>query len=269
MRKVTLVGLLILVMMGCSSNEDGALESTRSYFHFAISPRTGSDGDWQNYVLIEVDEHGKVLDLVLDGINRLASATRRELSQTGIYNELEGYNFYDEATLVETDMIGQSAEELPDLLDGISGAAQTGFDSADWSELVRTALANEPIEKGPYLNGAYHAASNEPVEGFIDFVNFVVVYGHIVSVGWNATSEEGQLRYDPVLQLNVDTETASWREQVDMIERHLLEVQDPRLITFDEHGFSLELPGIDIEIETFVSLVVEALTNGPISIEME
>ena len=270
MKKLILVLLMLMVLplTACRQNEDEYVDTGERFMHFAIEGRN-QHGGWQNFILVEVNEVGIVTDLVLDGVNHLSSATKRELSQLGLYEALEGYDFYTEARLIEESLIGQSSIHIPLALADSFPSEAGAFNPADWSDLALSAITNSPIEQGPYLNGRYHASAEVAVDGFINFVNFIVVNGHIISVQWNATSEDGLLRHDYVLMTNWDAQTRSWRDQAIILEEELLILQDPMLFTFDEGGYSLTIPAISIEIETFVSFVVQALTAGPTPIVVE
>jgi len=266
MFKLITAFVALFLLVACRSEPEQVDDGSR-YTHFAIQQHEPYS-DWQDFILIEVDGQGYITSIQLDGVNPIVSSTRRESSRLGLYEGVSGYDFYERIHGLEEELIGQPVAELTALL---QDGSEDGFDPASWTTLAVIALSADPIERGPYLNGLYQSMAEEVVDGFYYFVNFIVVHGHIVSVQWNAITEDGFLKYDYVFMMGVgdDSDVRQWRDQAILLEEELIRLQDPMLFTFDGDGYATDIAGVDIPIETFVTLLVQGLAEGPITTDLE
>jgi len=267
MFKLLTILSMSLLLVACRAEPEPIDDGIR-YTYFAMEQHD-PHGDWQNFILIEVDSQENITAIQLDGVNAILSSTRRDLSHLELHeDDTEDYAFSEHIADFEESLIGQPVAELTAL---IQDGDTDGFMPSAWTMLAITALSSDPVERGPYLNGLYQSTADEPVDGFYHFVNFIVVHGHIVAVQWNAITEDGFLKYDYVTMTGVGagSEVRAWRDQAILLEDALLDIQDPLLLTFDENGYATDLEDVEIEIETFVSLVIRGLAYGPITIELD
>jgi len=264
MFKLLTVLATVFLLVACQPEPEVEDDGTR-FTYFAIENRS-SHNDWQDFILIETNSQGDITSITLDGINPIISSTRRESARLGLYEEMAGYNFYEQMRAFEEELIGQPMIELTVLLEGGDAGR---FEPSRWAHLAMAALSAGPLEAGPYLDGLYQSIADEEVDGFTDFVNFIVVHGHIVEVQWNAITEDGFLKYDYISRTGSTSDVRVWREQAILLEEELLRIQDPLLLTFDADGYAIDLDDVEIPIEIFVSLVVRGLAQGPTVIDLE
>ena len=259
------ISSLLVVMLAACGENDNISNDVNTHIYFAIDESFSEEG-WRNFVLLEIDENDVIINLEFDGVNSSANSTRRSLTPENMVN----INFEEEISIVEDLFIGDSVEELINALDdNLNVNDNIEIDMTSFVELTKTALESSPVESGPYIDGLYHVSSEESDDyGLVDFVNFIVKNGNIIAIHWNAISEDGTLRYDPFLisPTTEEAENQTWQQQANRVEQFLLEIQDPMEVTFDEYNMIEGVFGIDIEAATFISLVVSALAEGPITI---
>ena len=266
MFKFILIFVCLFTVVGCGDNDVVIDETLPVTTYFAIESNL-ADGEWQDFISISVNSENIVTNIELNGVSQLASRSRREIAQLDDYEEVFGYNFYEQADLLERYLIGTYRDGLAN---GIRAAYDTGrvdFDTQTFADLAVLALASSPIEQGPYIDGTYRSTSDIDDDGLQYFVNLFVLNGDIVAVHFNATSNNG-LKYEP-FSTTTDDETNAWRHQAALLEQSLIELQDPMAFTFCENGFTTDIPGVTIEIESFVSLTTQALAAGHVAIESE
>jgi len=279
MLKIILIMSLFLVV-GCDRLRD-SVDEAEEYtnidlpvtIHFAIEDSLDA-GEWQDFITITINSENIVTDVELNSVSPMANNLRRDIAQLEGFEEAFGYNFYDQATTLEHSLIGSSTEELITGLQNADTDELIFFDTTTFANLADIALRSAPVERGPYIDGAYHSiktTDENEVEGVNElqyFVNLFIINGDIVAVHFNALNHEGLLKYDQHIGAAPDFYTTEWRYQAQLLEQALIDSQDPEDFTFDEDGFTTDIPGVYIEIEPFISLVVKALTDGPV-IEME
>lgn len=274
MLKIIIIMSLFLVV-GCDRASE-SMEESEEYVnidlpvtvHFAIEDSLGDD-EWQDFIMITINSDNIVTDVELNSITPLANNLRRYIAQLEGFEEAFGYNFYEQATTLERTLIGYSGEELVTALREAYDNELVDFDSTTFANLADIALRSEPVERGSYIDGAYHSTKTadedetEDEEELQYFVNLFIINGKIVAVHYNAFNNEGLLKYDQLAGSTTDIDVTEWRYQAQLLEQALIDSQDPEDFGFDEEGFTTDIPGVYIEIETFVSLVVQALTAGP------
>lgn len=279
MLKIILFMSLALVV-GCnrvSESVDEAEEYTNIDLpvtvHFAIEDTLGED-EWQSFITITVNSENIVTDVELNGITPLANNLRRDVAQLDGFEEAFGYNFYEQATTLERSLIGYSGNDVATALRDAYDNELVDFNTTTFANLADIALRSAPVERGSYIDGAYHSvkiADEDEVEDENDlqyFVNLFIINGNIVAVHYNALNDEGLLKYDQLIGALHNIDVTDWRYQAELLELALIDSQDPEEFSFDEDGFTSDIPGVYIEIETFVSLVIQALADGPI-VELE
>ena len=249
-----LIFMGLFLFVGCGTEEivdDEPLEVT---VHFAIEDGLGSD-EWQDFITITIDTEYTVTAIEMNSVTPLANNLRRDIAQIESFEDAFGYNFYEQASNLEESLIGIASNELAQAIQN----AYVDFDTAEFANLTQRALAYGPVERGQYLDGAYHSiqSADEREDDLQYFVNFYIINGYIVAVHFNALDHEGRLKVDV-------NDTGVWRHQAQLLEQALISIQDPMEFSFDDAGYTTNIPGVDFEIESFVSLVIQALAVGPI-----
>ena len=269
MFKLMLILLSLFVFVGCDNGEVEIDETLPVAVHFAIEDGLAGN-EWQNFIMITVNSDDIVTALELNGIPQLANMLRSEVAQLDDYADVFGYNFYEQADYLERHLIGTSSDELVEIIRDAYDNNLVDFDTTAFADLASRALASPPVEKGPYIDGTYRGMDVINEDGLQYFVNLFVINGDIVAVHYNAINhnDDGFLKYAPLFALTVDHEVTNWRDQAQLLEQALIRFQDPMGFTFDDDGFSTDIPGVDFEIESFVSLVTKALAAGPIILEV-
>jgi len=268
MLKLILIFASLLLFVGCEGEEYISIESLTVTVHFAIEDSIGDD-EWQDFITIAVNSENVVTEVELNSVTPLANNSRRNVAQLEGFEDVFEYNFYDQASSLESSLIGISGDELADALRSAYHDDLVNFDTATFADLANHALASEPVEKGPYLDGTYYGIEAADANGLEYFVNLFVINGDIVAVHFNAVNHEGLLKYDQLIGTTADHDIAAWRYQAQLLEQALIQVQDPLGFSFDENGFTTDIPGVYMEIESFVSLVTQALSEGPVIVEID
>ena len=264
MFKLILIIFSLLITVGCEGDDIIIDDSLPTTVHFAMSDRIGDD-NWQNFITVEINSDDIVTSVEMNSIKQTVMATRRDLAQLDDYEGAFGYDFYEQILMLENSLIGLSRDELADAIEDFSDDAS--FNTINFAYLAALALNSDPVEIGDYLDGWYQSISDVDDEGFQYFVNLFIKHGHIIAVHWNAISEDGTFKYDPSKATASHDEVIEWRNQAHFVEQSLLARQDPTLFPFDENGLSTDLPNVNIEVESFVSLATQALAAGPLTRE--
>ena len=265
MLKAIFIGL-IFILSGCRTTHEIEVNmDTTTYF--AIS-NTFDEAGWRNIILIEVDENELISAIAFDGFNASVSTTRQSLSSNQLDIDLFGYHFLSVVEQLREQLIGLTKEEMLERLFTLSNETdEQAFSITPFAYLATEALQSRPIVAGHYLSGLYQYVGLTDVQGISEFVNLFVFYGHIVAVHWNQMTEAGLLLYDPLLLIQqLDETTLRWLENATLAQNLLLDVQDPTTIVFDEEGNTF-VRGTQIHIESFITLVMAALAEGPLQNE--
>ncbi|MCL2559573.1 MAG: hypothetical protein FWE07_03730 [Turicibacter sp.] len=264
MVKLTIFVLALLALAGCNNNNDVPEIDTSvpTDVYFAMSTEVSDEG-WFDFISIEINAEDIVTNVELNGISQTVMATRRDLALLAFYDEDDEYpnKFYEEANDLQLVLIGLERSEIVSILRAAYADDVVSFPTANFADLAEMAINAGPIEIGDYIDGWYQGIGDTN-EGYRHFVNLFIQHGNIISVHWNAVNDEGFLKYDPTTIAN--EEITEWVTQVRFVEQALIARQDPTLFSFDEDGFSTDIPNVDIEVETFVSLATRALAAGPL-----
>lgn len=269
MFKFMLFFTTLFILVGCGDDEVVIDETLPVTTYFAIEDELGNN-EWQYFITITINSEHVVTHVELNGITQLANRSRREVAQLDDYEDVFGYNFYEQVSSLEQSLIGTLRDDLADAIRDAYHDGIVDFDTTTFADLVHRALSTGalPLERGPYIDGTYHGIDVVDEDGLQYFVNLFVINGDIVAVHFNALSGDG-LKYNPFTATTVDDEIIAWRTQARLLEQALIQLQDPMAFTFSEDGFTSDIPGVDIEIESFVSLVTQALAAGPVVIAAE
>jgi len=121
-----------------------------------------------------------------------------------------------------------------------------------------------------YKDGVYTAEQDnfDEKSGWKSTIKIVVEGGKIVSVDWNGVHKDGgddkdtrskSGEYGMVAKGGAQAE---WHEQAEKMEAYLVEVQDPKLIKYDDGGYTDAVAGVSIHVNDFVELAIKALENA-------
>jgi len=266
--KLSLILLFVFTMVRYETDEVSYATTYEVVLteYFAIAEELGDD-NWQDFITITVCANGLVQNVELNGLVALVNTSRRTVAQSVSYEAAFGYNFYEQASALERELIGIASAELATRLLAANQDLAVDFDTTTFADLADIALASAPVETGMYIDGLYHSIGRANAEGFEYFVNLFVTHGRIVAVHFNAINQDGVLKYDPLASTVGNSQIISWRNQATTLELALIDLQDPATFTFDEAGLATEFVDVEIEIADFVFLATSALAAGPVAFE--
>jgi len=276
MFKFILAFMVVLVLAGCTSDEteqtrrEVATENVATVddtlpvsVYFAIEENL-VDHRWQNFIAITVNSDDVITDVSLNSISQLANNSRRNVAQLEGFEDIFKYDFHGQASVLEQSLVGTLRNDLTEALVSAYVDELVDFDTADFANLASVALRSTPIERGVYADGVYMSINHAEHEDFSYFVYLFVVQGHIKAVHFNGFSSNDALKYDAFSGATINEDIIQWRRQAELFEEALLTTQDPLVFTFCENGFTTDIPGFNIEVVPFITLVTEALAGGPI-----
>jgi len=249
--------------------KDQATGTYEDGIYFAQEENFAENG-WKYMVTIEVED-GKIVSAKWNGANKEAGKDKVTRSIDGEYVMTEdGTPWHEQAAAVEEYLLETQdptkIEYVDDKghVDVISGVS---IHVVEFFDLAEKALANGPVEKGPYKDGYYHAEEKEFAEnGWKYMVDVTVVNGNIVAASWNGVHKDGG---DDKVTRSINGEYVMtedgtpWHEQAAVAEAHLLETQDPTDIEYiDDKGHVDVLSGVSIHVVEFFELAEEALSQA-------
>lgn len=230
--------------------------------YFAEEPTYSEDG-WKNTVTFEIKD-GVITTIEFNSINENATEDKRTLSQTDQYtmsdSDTESLKWHEQLEKLEAYIISnQDISTIQTTEDGKTDAISGVTISVNsFLQLMNTALANGPIEKGNYQDGHYYAEQLTFTNGYKYNINLIVENGYIVAAHWDAIKEDGSLTSE-----HQTDETQSWNQQAQLLEAYLITIQDPTLITYNEENKTDAISGVTIEVNQFIELAIQALSSGP------
>lgn len=246
--------------------EDGDLFLEDGHY-FALESGFDEEG-WKLAVSFEVNE-GIMENLEFDAVHEFAASTKRSLS----YRPEYGLPWDEQLTMLENFIILNQDTDLGILENGRPALLHSfSLPAVPFLNLLYTAILEGPQEPGPYLDGIYFAEQGEFNEdtGFNYFINMIVRDGRIIAVHWNALTEAGTRKYEPLLPdtvIELENEPEDWHYQARDLEQFLLEIQDPTEMTFNLENRTDDLFTISIEVNYFIELAVRALGAGPLILQ--
>lgn len=122
-----------------------------------------------------------------------------------------------------------------------------------------------------YKDGYYYAESAKDGDSsWQEVIALQVEGGKIVAVNWNALNKEGGL--DKKASSKAGTygmkekgnAAAEWHEQAELLEKFLIEKQDPAAIVVNDDGKTDAVSGVSITASGFAQLADAALKAGPV-----
>ncbi|RKQ30404.1 FMN-binding protein [Oceanobacillus halophilus] len=260
------------------SNSEETSEETGSYedgIYYAEEDGFGDSG-WKYIAVLEVED-GKIVSADWNGAHKAGGDDKDTVSANGEYGMVENGDaqaeWHEQAELVEAYLIETQDPTAIEYTtdeghtDAISGVS---IHVVEFFDLAEKALANGPVEKGPYKDGAYYAEEDEFGDsGWKYTASLTVVNGNIVAADWNGVFEDGGDDKDTVSangeygMVENGGAQAEWHEQAELAEAYLLEVQDPTAIEYtSEEGHTDAISGVSIHVVEFFDLAEKALAEA-------
>ena len=288
---VSLILVLVFTIAGCSKSEpvdQTTPEKTTPEQTTTPEPKyadgiyfaqeDGFTKGWKYVAIIEVKD-GKIVSAVWNGANQAGGADKITLSKAGKYGLVANGGAQAEwheqaaktgAYLVETqDPTAITYKDDEGHTDDIAGVS---IHVVEFFDLAEKALANGPVGKGKYKDGAYYAEQEGYTKNFKYTASLTVINGNIVAADWNGVNINGGKDKDT---LSADGEyglvakggaQSEWHEQAAKAEAYLLQTQDPTAITYkDDEGHTDDIAGVSIHVIEFFDIAKEALDKGPIA----
>lgn len=291
---ITLLALMVTVGMMTGCGDNNAANNTAAPNNAeqpadpnnAASPQNGladgvyyaegeyADNGWKEIVAFKV-EGGKITSANWNALHRDGGLDKKQSSEQGFYGmKAKGASseWHEQAALTEKYLLENqdfSAITLGDdgKTDAISGVSIhiNGF-----TELLDKAIAAGPVAAGPYKDGHYRAEADEfdANSGWKETADITVINGNIVAASWNGVHKDGgtdKITRSKSGEYGMKAKGASseWHEQAALVEKALLEVQDPAKIAFNaEDGKTDAIAGVSIHVNGFIELAIKALEGA-------
>lgn len=246
--------------------------------YFAAMDGFSASG-WKETVTLTV-ENGKIIQADWNAVHQNGGADKKTHDKAGKYNMVRFGGAQDEwyvqAERVEAFLLktqDPNAISYRDDKGHTDDIASVSVHVDSFFELAAKALAQGPVGRGPYADGAYFAIADELfAPGWRDYVSLTVLNGRIASANWSAINHSGDDkkafdragRYAMVQRGNAQAE---WFVQAQKAEAFLIEHQDPKAIAYsDDQGHTDEIAGVSIRINALFDLAAKALEAGPAKI---
>lgn len=253
-----------------SSYEDG--------IYFAAEENFASNG-WK-YVVTLVVENGKITSADWNGVNVSAGLSKKDYDKAGKYGLVAKggaqAEWYEQAAKVEQyllDTQDPSVISYKDEQGHTDDIAGVSVHVVEFFDLAQKALANGPVGRGKYEDGAYFFSDSQfPSSGWKDYVSLTVINGNIVGVNWSAINKMGQDKkaYDAAGKYNMveyGGAQANWSDQAAKAEQYLIETQDPTQISYkDDEGHTDDIAGVSVHVNALFELADSALKAGPVEV---
>lgn len=227
------------------------------------------DSDWRNIVMLEVRD-GKIIGGTWNAAPKRGGADKLTYSRDGDYNmeRVAQWPWHEQseatvAHLIETQDPYDIEWNDDGEADAVSGATMT---VSYFFELAQEALSSDPVERGPYRDGAYTAQGSAGDE-WQDTVHVTVIDGYIASVFWapEPTADQGMNKYDYSYEGEYGMESLSqwpWHEHADAVARFVLANQSLEGMDLDEDGDTDAVSGATISLDGFYAAADSALANA-------
>ncbi|MGL4336537.1 MAG: FMN-binding protein [Turicibacter sp.] len=250
-------------------------ETLTDGLYFAQSNQFSSEDGWKNTASFEVKD-GKIVSADFNAVNQDGTNTKKYNSINGTYgmvaNGSASSEWHEQVEQLENYLLTHQNFDKLNLFESGQTDSITGVSIkiADYVALFNHAIQQGPIEKGIYQDGHYYAESDAFVQGFKYNLNLTVMNGYIVSVHWDALSEDGTTSKKAKSEdgsygmLDNGNAQAEWHTQAQEMESYLMQIQDPTLITYTEDNKTDALSSVSIAVNDFVELSIKALASGPL-----
>ncbi len=266
MKRFSLVVLFIAltVILFAQTYKDG--------LYFAQDTQFGNSG-WKEQVVVEV-KGGKIVSVNWNAVSNLGVQDKKTYAAQG------GYGMAAVAKQGEWHI---QAKRVEDYLIKVQDPSKITYDAAtgktdvitgatihvnSFVELVKKALASQPVKKGTYKkDGWFYAAAQEfDKSGWKETVLITVVNGTIVDVVWNALPQDPKGKSKLVSSMTgtyaMNGAQGPWHVQAERMQKALLEKQNPTLIAVKADGKTDAVSGVSITVSSFLQLASRALEQA-------
>lgn len=245
--------------------------------YFAKADDFSPNSGWKDAVTIEVKD-GKIATAQWNGAHKNSGADKISASKEGKYPMVEKGGakapWHEQAEKVEAYLVDTQDPKAIEYKDDeghtdvISGAS---INVKGFFGLAEKALAGDPVSKGQYKDGAYHAEEPEfnAESGWKYTLDLTVINGNIIAVNWNGVHKDDgpdkktlsiEGKYPMVEKAGAK---APWHEQAAVVEAYLLEKQDPTSIEYkDDQGHTDTISGVSVTVSPLFKLAEEALIEA-------
>ncbi|HON88487.1 MAG TPA: FMN-binding protein [Spirochaetia bacterium] len=256
--------LAFTVMLFAQTYKDG--------LYFAQDTQYGNSG-WKEQVVVEV-KGGKIVSVNWNAVSNLGMPDKKTYASQGGYGMAQAAKqgeWHIQAKRVEDYLIHVqdpskiTYDATTGKTDVISGAT---IHVNSFVELVKKALASQPVKKGIYKkDGWFYAAAQEfDKSGWKETVLVTVVNGTIVDVVWNALPKDPKGKSKLVSSLAgaypMNGAQGPWHVQAERMQKALLDKQNPALIAVKSDGKTDAVSGVSITVGSFLQLVSQALEKA-------
>ena len=216
--------------------------------------------NWREIVDVEV-VHGKIKKITFNAVNQEATDYKRSQNeQKESESDNKTDNGWEEQLQLLEDYLLKNQDSILTLTkETIQPIEGLTIDPHPFIELLQRALKTDPIQTGAYQDGRYFTTINDEQNKTKHTINLLVHHGYIIAAHWDTTIPS---------DLNLTEEEQSyvdqWNEQANLLEQHLIQLQDPTQITFNEENKTADISGVTIEVHQFIELATKALAGGPL-----
>ncbi|MCT2536475.1 FMN-binding protein [Aquibacillus koreensis] len=281
---VAMMSLFLIV--GCGTDTDEASGSDKASgeageyedgLYFAQEDGFSEDSGWKYVVTLEVED-GEIVKADWNGANINGGDDKKTSSTNGDYGMVEKggaqAEWHEQAEKAEAHLLEiqdptaieyTSDEGHTDAISGVSIHVVEFFD------LAEKALANGPVDKGAYKDGAYFEEQDsfDEKSGWKYTASLTVINGTIVAADWDGVHKDGGDDKDTVSANGeygmVENGGAQdeWHVQAEKAEAYLLEKQDPTAIEYTtDEGHTDAISGVSIHVVEFFDLAEKALADA-------
>ncbi|MDX9826727.1 MAG: FMN-binding protein [Spirochaetia bacterium] len=260
--------LFLLVTTALSLQAQVSLGSVKDGYYFAQEDKFAADG-WKSQAVLKVSG-GKIVEAAWNGVST-NPASRDKLAQAaaGRYGMVKASKIKAEwdaqakaaaAYLVSTQDANFAKYGKDGKTDAISGATMA---VAEFYDLVRKALAGQPVAKGPYKDGWYYAEQPSfDSSGWKETVLVTVVNGSVVDLVWNGVSNKAGTKSKIVEsttgKYKMGAKNGEWHVQSARLSAAIVAAGDPAKIAVKKDGKADAVSGVSIYANA-VGLSLEAL----------
>lgn len=266
MRKALII--LFVAVAALSINAQVSLGSVKDGYYFAQEDKFASDG-WKNQAVVKVSG-GKIIEATWNGVSNAANA-RDKMAQAaaGRYGMVKASKIKAEwdaqakattAYLVSSQDVNFTKYGKDGKTDAISGATMA---VSVFYDLVRKALAGQPVATGSYKDGWYYYEQPDfDKSGWKETILVTVVNGSVVDLVWNGVSNKAGTKSKIVEsttgKYKMGAKNGEWHVQSARLSAAIVAAGDPAKIAVKKDGKTDAVSGVSI-FANAVGLSLEAL----------
>ncbi|GAB1481652.1 hypothetical protein MASR2M78_04670 [Treponema sp.] len=266
MKRHLLVVLLVLstAFVFAQSYKDGV--------YFAQEPAFAKSG-WKYQIALTV-KNGKIVKADWNGVNNLGQADKKTVAASGSYGMIKvsqlKKEWHEQAAVLEDYLVKTQDVNFNKYTnkagntDAISGAS---IMVKEFFDLAKEALANAPVNKGPYAKDGWYFASAKDFDtgGWRSNVLITVANGTVVDAIWNGLSNDRKKKSKLVEStkgtygMGKAAKQGEWHEQAERVTASLVKLQKPEAVALKADGKTDAVTGVSMAVADFYTLAADAL----------